>query len=100
LPGLVENRTHAGGAYVKRRLGLPVSALLLIGLAQAVAQEQPQPPVASPSPRPAEPRQGPSFAADVEQVTVDVVVTDKKGNPSRRSARPTSRSSTRGSRRN
>jgi hypothetical protein len=51
-------------------------ALALLGLlGPALAQEKPKP--ASPQPVDL----GPSFPSQVEQVTVDVVVTDKKGVP-------------------
>lgn len=66
---------------MKRTLASPVPFLALLGLAQAVAQERPQTPVPSPSPRAVDAGQAPSFPAQIEQVTVDVVVTDKKGVP-------------------
>ncbi len=47
-----------------------VFVLVLAGAAGLLAQEEPAPPVAPPT-----------FAAEVEQVVVDLVVTDKKGNP-------------------
>ncbi len=56
-------------------------ALALLGLGSALAQERPQRPAASPSPRAVDLGQAPSFPAQIEQVTVDVVVTDKKGVP-------------------
>jgi VWFA-related protein len=68
-------------SFVKKRLVLAAPLLALVGLAQAVAQDKPQPPAASPSPKPVDLGQGARFPSDVEQVTVDVVVTDKKGNP-------------------
>lgn len=55
-----------------------LSKLLLRSLAYAVLLApvaQAQAPTPSPSPAP------PTFAAEIEQVTVDAVVTDKKGNP-------------------
>jgi VWFA-related protein len=58
--------------FVRKRLVVAVPMLALLCLAQAVAQDKPKPVDVS---------QGPRFPADIEQVTVDVVVTDKKGNP-------------------
>jgi VWFA-related protein len=58
--------------------GKPLFSLIVAVLAGvAAAQEKPE----SPPPAGEEPR--PTFPAQVEQVTVDVVVTDKKGNPVR-----------------
>src|SRR5258706_11696001 len=52
-----------------------------VGSAGASAQEKPKP-AASPWPAAIDlAQQGPSFPSQVEQVTVDVVVTDKKGVP-------------------
>jgi len=45
------------------------------------AQTPPPTPAASPAPAQAPPPEAPSFPSQVEQVTVDVVVTDKKGAP-------------------
>ena len=54
--------------------GLAPALLVLAGAAGLLAQEEPQaPPAAQGAP--------PTFAAEVEQVIVDLVVTDKKGNP-------------------
>jgi VWFA-related protein len=54
-------------------------ALILLGPATVLAQAPPAPPP-SPSPSPAA-EKAPSFPSQVELVTVDAVVTDKKGNP-------------------
>src|SRR5688500_20012528 len=54
-----------------------VSAFLLLCVAGLAAQT----PAPVPSPAPAAEGEAPSFPAEVEQVTVDVVVTDKKGVP-------------------
>jgi VWFA-related protein len=61
---------------LKRSLVPAAPALALLWLGVAVAQEKPQP---QPSPSPKPPSL--AFPSEVEQVTVDVVVTDKKGNP-------------------
>ena len=51
--------------------------LLLLPIRQAASQEP-----AAPAPVPAQSQeQPPTFARQVEAVTVDVVVVDKKGNP-------------------
>lgn len=60
-----------------RPIALAVLVLAASTLARASAAQTPAP-AASPSPDAAS---SPSFPARVEQVTVDVVVTDKKGNP-------------------
>jgi len=59
-----------------RRALLAPSLLLLAGAAGLLAQETPAPPE-PPAPQVAPP----TFAAEVEQVIVDLVVIDKKGNP-------------------
>ena len=51
-----------------------------VALGGTASAQAPAAPVPSPSPA-LDPAEGPSFPAQVEQVTVDVVVTDKKGNP-------------------
>lgn len=59
-----------------RPVRLAPAFLLMAGAAGLLAQEAPappEPPVAQVAP--------PTFAAEVEQVIVDLVVTDKKGNP-------------------
>ena len=61
-------------------------ALILLVPALVVAQAPPAPsPKPGPSPQPAPPspaaEPAPTFPSQVELVTVDVVVTDKKGNP-------------------
>ena len=61
----------------RSRLASLLPLLLLVGAAGAVAQDAPAPSGAS-----AEQVSPPlTFAAEVEQVIVDLVVTDKKGNP-------------------
>jgi VWFA-related protein len=58
-----------------------VPFVIAVLAAVAAAQEKPEAPSPpSPSPPPAG-EERPTFPAQVEQVTVDVVVTDKKGNP-------------------
>lgn len=74
---------------MKTRLLALFAAFIPLVLASASAAQEPAPssppaPAASPSPAPDAPPEaepGPSFPAHVEQVTVDVVVTDKKGAP-------------------
>lgn len=56
----------------------PLAAALASGPARG--QERPQA-AATPSPAPIDLSQAPSFPAQIEQVNVDVVVTDKKGAP-------------------
>jgi len=63
-----------------RTLAPSLAFLALLGLTQAVAQEKPKAPAASPPPV-VDLGQSPTFPAQIEQVTVDVVVTDKKGVP-------------------
>ena len=63
------------------RWTLAPAVLVLLGAADLLAQEpQPSPeaPAVDPSPSAEEPL---TFAAEVEQVIVDMVVTDKRGNP-------------------
>jgi VWFA-related protein len=73
---------------INRRYAAPV-LLLLAGSAALLAQEAPKPaepkaPPATAAPAAAAPAgQTPTFPAQVEQVIVDVVVTDKKGKPIR-----------------
>jgi VWFA-related protein len=62
--------------FPRKRSAVAIPLLALWCFAQAVAQDKPQD-----KPKPVEPSQGVRFPADIEQVTVDVVVTDKKGNP-------------------
>jgi VWFA-related protein len=57
------------------KVAAPALLVLVLALAERPAGAQAPAPAASPTPAP------PVFAADVEQVTVDAVVTDKKGNP-------------------
>jgi VWFA-related protein len=60
-----------------RRSPIATIVLALGSAAALLAQEAGKPA----PPAPASPEQTPSFPAQVEQVVVDVVVTDKKGNP-------------------
>jgi VWFA-related protein len=59
-----------------RAPALLLALLAVVGV--ALAQEAPAPP---PPPPPEDQVAPPTFAAEVEQVIVDLVVTDKKGNP-------------------
>ncbi len=54
-------------------------AVLVLASAAALAAQEGQ----KPAPKPAAPAETPTFPAQVEQVIVDVVVTDKKGTPIR-----------------
>ena len=58
-----------------------LSFVLLLGGALVLAEEAMPPPVARPAPAAAQEPLPPTFPGQVEQVTVDVVVTDKKGVP-------------------
>ena len=62
---------------MRRHLLAPAALALLAG---AVLSAQQKPPSPTPSPSPS-PELRPTFPAEVEQVTVDAVVTDKKGVP-------------------
>lgn len=58
-----------------------IGACALAAASAAAFVQEPNPPRPSPSPAPVDKSQAPSFPAQVEQVIVDVVVTDKKGVP-------------------
>jgi VWFA-related protein len=65
------------------RAFLIVSVLVLTGLAGARAQEKPAPtpPAPQPAQPPAAPDQQPVFRTGINTVRVDVIVTDRQGNP-------------------
>src|SRR5688500_3128538 len=62
---------------MKPKPGLVFALALLLPAGLAAQAPSPSPAVSAPPPEAASPR----FPAEVEQVTVDVVVTDKKGVP-------------------